>query len=207
MESAEVPHYSDQSGLSVTYEYDATGRPTVITNTDGTTLRYHYKLDNTTITNQNGVNKTLTSDVFGNVVRVYEFNGNETYVTSYGYDALNSLIEISPGCNDPQMPPSVYFTYDSLGRKVAMNDPDMGSWTYEYDLNGNLVNQTDARGVSTILSYDDLGRVTSIYYPNDEDVSFTYDLKFNGTLSKVKKKEMFRQIITTTCATESRMKL
>ncbi|WP_048141466.1 DUF2341 domain-containing protein [Methanosarcina horonobensis] len=187
VESAEVPHYSDQSGLSVTYEYDATGRPTVITNTDGTTLRYHYKLDNTTITNQNGVNKTLTSDVFGNVVRVYEFNGNETYVTSYGYDALNSLIEISPGCNDPQMPPSVYFTYDSLGRKVAMNDPDMGSWTYEYDLNGNLVNQTDARGVSTILSYDDLGRVTSIYYPNDEDVSFTYDLKFNGTLSKVKK--------------------
>ncbi|WP_229390883.1 DUF2341 domain-containing protein [Methanosarcina sp. DH2] len=187
VESAEVPHYSDQSGLSITYEYDTVGRPTVITNTDGTTLRYHYKLSNTTITNQNGVNKTLTSDVFGNIIKVYEFNGNETYITSYSYDARNNLIEITPGCNNPQAPPSVCFTYDSLGRKVAMNDPDMGSWTYEYDLNGNLLNQTDARGVSTILSYDDLNRVTAIDYPNDEDVSFTYDLEFNGTLSRVSK--------------------
>ncbi|WP_440948224.1 DUF2341 domain-containing protein [Methanosarcina sp. T3] len=187
VESVEVPHYSEQSGLSVTYEYDATGRPTVITNTDGTTLTYDYELDDTTITNQNGVDKTLTSDVFGNIVRVHEFNEGETYVTSYSYDALNNLIEITPGFNDPQAPPSVYFTYDSLGRKVVMDDPDMGSWTYEYDLNGNLINQTDSRGVSTTLSYDDLDRVTAIDYPNDEDVSFTYDLEFNGTLSRVTK--------------------
>ncbi|WP_048065292.1 DUF2341 domain-containing protein [Methanosarcina acetivorans] len=187
VESAEIPHYSDQTGLSVTYEYDAAGRPTVITNTDSTTLTYDYNLDDTTITNQNGVDKTLTSDVFGNIVKVYEFNEGETYVTSYSYDALNNLIEITPGFNDPQAPPSVYFTYDSLGRKVAMDDSDMGSWTYEYDLNGNLINQTDSRGVSTILSYDDLDRVTAIDYPNDEDISFTYDLEFNGTLSRVTK--------------------
>ncbi|WP_162198688.1 DUF2341 domain-containing protein [Methanosarcina sp. 1.H.A.2.2] len=190
LESAEVPHYSDQSGLSVTYEYDATGRPTVITNTDGTTLRYNYELDNTKITNQNGVDKTLTSDVFGNIVKVYEFNEGETYVTSYDYDALNNLIEISPGSPvipGTRPPSSVCLTYDSLGRKVAMDDPDMGSWTYEYDLNGNLINQTDSRGVSTILNYDDLDRVTAIDYPNDEDINFTYDLEFKGTLSQVTK--------------------
>jgi len=57
---------------------------------------------------------------------------------------------------------------------------------YEYDaLNGNLINQTDARGVSTHLSYDALDRLTAIDYPNDEDVSFTYDLQYNGTLSQV----------------------
>ncbi|ETA69520.1 Rhs family protein, partial [Methanolobus tindarius DSM 2278] len=81
----------------------------------------------------------------------------------------------------------VTFTYDSLGRKIAMNDPDMGNWTYEYDLNGNLINQTDARGISTLLSYDALDRFTAIDYPNDEDVSFTYDLEYNGTLSRVTK--------------------
>jgi RHS repeat-associated protein len=80
---------------------------------------------------------------------------------------------------------NVYFTYDSLGRKIAMNDPDMGNWTYEYDLNGNLINQTDARGISTLLSYDALDRLTAIDYPNDDDVSFTYDLQYNGTLSQV----------------------
>jgi YD repeat-containing protein len=66
-----------------------------------------------------------------------------------------------------------------------MNDPDMGNWTYEYDLNGNLINQTDARGISTLLSYDALDRLTAIDYPNDEDVSFTYDLQYNGTLSQI----------------------
>jgi RHS repeat-associated protein len=100
---------------------------------------------------------------------------------------MNNLIEIMPGLNQPQAPPSISFTYDSLCHKTAMSDPDMGNWTYEYDLNGNLINQTDARGVSTRLSYDDLNRVTAIDYPSDADVSFTYDLEYNGTLSRVMK--------------------
>ncbi|WP_407357014.1 SpvB/TcaC N-terminal domain-containing protein [Methanolobus sp. WCC5] len=187
VESTEVPHYVNQSGLSVTYEYDPIGRPTVITNTDNTTLTYNYELENTSITNQNGVNKTLTSDIFGNIVKVYEFNEGEIYTTGYDYDVLNNLINITPGLNEPTTPPGVSFTYDSLGRKVATSDPDMGNWTYEYDLNGNLINQTDARGVSTRLTYDALNRVTAVDYPSDADVSFTYDLEYNGTLSRVMK--------------------
>ncbi|WP_406656532.1 FG-GAP-like repeat-containing protein [Methanolobus sp. ZRKC2] len=453
VESVEVPHYINQTGLSINYEYDAVGRPKIITNTDNTNLIYYYELENTTITNQNGVNKTLTSDIFGNIVNVHEFNKGDTYVTNYTYDARSNLIEIilnssttddnpmqsigsgteaSPfpiysvsdlqdinnnlsahyilmndidasatstwnsgagfvpigtstemfigsidgngyeiddltinkqwtnvqgfvaylgdggkirnlgltnvsvlgyqyvgslavfnhgtisncfstgnvtgghnnvgglaagiystgsildsysmcavtcagtqagglsgfnngniqrcyatgfvdctntkggitgtnsntvtncyydsqttGCSDtgkgtpkttaemqtqstfvgwdfantwamdgyPKLKlvssasliPHVYFTYDSLGRKVAMNDPDMGIWTYEYDLNGNLISQTDARGVSIDLTYDALDRVTAIDYPSDDDVSFTYDLEYNGTLSQVTK--------------------
>ena len=299
--------YIARAGLSpyapsINYEYDSIGRPKVITNTDGTNLTYHYELENVTITNQNGVNKTLTSDIFGSIVKVYEFNNGETYLTSYSYDALNNLIEIRPSgstadsdyvqltgngtesspyriytvydlqavnsnlsayyilMNDidasetitwndgngwepigtptamftgsidgsgykidgltmnqesvsaqeliaylgeggevknlgltnvsvlgsqTDMSQSVHFTYDSLGRKVTMSDPDMGNWTYEYDLNGNLVNQTDARGVTTSLRYDALDRVIAIDYPTDADVSFTYDLEYNGTLSQV----------------------
>ncbi|WP_292464480.1 toxin TcdB middle/N-terminal domain-containing protein [Methanolobus sp.] len=451
--SIEVPHYIYQSAPSVTYEYDPIGRPKVITNTDNTTLSYYYELENITITNQNGINKTLKSDIFGNIINVYEFNEGETYITGYVYDALDNLIEIIPnsssiddnpmqsigsgteaspfpvytvsdlqvinnnlsahyilmnnidasatstwnsgagfvpigtstemftgsidgngyeidgltinrewtnaqgfvaylgdggeirnlgltdvsvlgyqyvgslavfnhgtisdcfstgsvtgrhnnvgglvagihstgsisdsysmcavtcagtpagglsgfnngniarsyatgfvacsntkggitginsntvtgsyydsqttGCSDTgkgtpkttaemqtqstfvgwdftntwtmqgypklklasstSLTPHVYFTYDSLGRKVAMSDPDMGDWTYEYDLNDNLINQTDARGVSIHLTYDSLDRATAIDYLNDADVSFTYDLDLNGTLSQVTK--------------------
>ncbi len=39
--------------------------------------------------------------------------------------------------------------YDALGRKTSMADPDMGAWTYVYDLAGNLTAQTDARGCVT----------------------------------------------------------
>ncbi|WP_321430249.1 DUF2341 domain-containing protein [uncultured Methanolobus sp.] len=96
VESEEVPHYTNHSCLSVTYEYDPIGRPIVFTNTDNTTLTYNYELENTTITNQNGVDKTLTRDIFGNIVKVYEFNEGETYVTSYSYDVMDNLIEITP---------------------------------------------------------------------------------------------------------------
>jgi len=442
----------NQPTSSVTYEYDPVGRNKVITNTDNTTLTYYYELENTTIKNQNGINKTLKSDVFGNIVNVYEFNEGETYITGYVYDAHDNLIEIIPnassvdsstqsigngteaspfpiynaadlqainnnlsahyilmndidasatstwnggtgfvplgtsaemftgsidgdghtidgltinrewtnaqgfvaylgdggdiknlgltdvsvlgyqyvgslavfnhgtisncfstgsvtgghnnvgglvagsystgsisdsysmcavtcvgtqagglsgfnngniansyatglvdcsntkggitgansntvtgcyydsqttGCSDTgkgtprttaemqtqstfvgwdfantwimngypelklvssaSLTPHVYFTYDSLGRKVAMSDPDMGDWTYEYDLNDNLINQTDARGVSIQLTYDVLDRLTAIDYPNDDDVSYTYDLGLNGTVSQVTK--------------------
>ncbi|WP_277985517.1 ZmpA/ZmpB/ZmpC family metallo-endopeptidase-related protein, partial [Methanolobus psychrotolerans] len=93
--STETPHYIDESGLPVMYQYDSIGRPIVVINTDNTTLRYNYNLENTTITNQNGINKTLTSDINGNIVSAYEFNDDETYVTSYSYDAMNNLVEIT----------------------------------------------------------------------------------------------------------------
>jgi len=49
--------------------------------------------------------------------------------------------------------------YDSLGRKIQMNDPDMGIWTYEYDLAGNLLKQTDAKGQAIDFVYDKINRV------------------------------------------------
>jgi len=51
-------------------------------------------------------------------------------------------------------------TYDGLGRKVSMDDPDMGSWSYAYDIWGQLDTQTDARGAQVNFTYDMLGRVT-----------------------------------------------
>ncbi|WP_204936551.1 RHS repeat domain-containing protein, partial [Methanococcus maripaludis] len=102
-------------------------------------------------------------------------------------DNISAVTEYEVSMNHPEVIPSTYFTYDSLGRKIAMNDPDMGNWTYAYDLNGNLITQSDSRGISTYLTYDILNRVTSINYPNDDDVSYTYDLTYNGTLSEVTK--------------------
>ena len=57
---------------------------------------------------------------------------------------------------------STTLSYDFAGRKIGMNDPDMGVWTYEYDVLGNLLKQTDAKGQVTTLSYDaTVGRLLS----------------------------------------------
>ena len=50
-------------------------------------------------------------------------------------------------------------SYDIRGNKVAMTDPDKGSWTYSYNPLGQLVSQTDAKGQTTRMSYDALGRM------------------------------------------------
>ena len=65
-----------------------------------------------------------------------------------------------------------------------MDDPDLGIWKYEYDLAGNLVNQTDNAGDSLILGYDSLNR---ILYKNGttKNISFSYDQQYQGTLSSV----------------------
>ena len=56
-----------------------------------------------------------------------------------------------------------------------MVDPDMGTWTYTYDAQGNLLTQTSATNTTT-LTYDGLNRVISKSFSDGSPaVSFTYD--------------------------------
>ncbi len=45
--------------------------------------------------------------------------------------------------------------YDLAGRKLGMDDPDMGVWTYAYDALGQLTSQVDARGCITSFTVND----------------------------------------------------
>ncbi len=42
-----------------------------------------------------------------------------------------------------------------------MSDPDMGDWSYDYNVLGELVKQTDAKGQIVTMTYDVLGRMDS----------------------------------------------
>ena len=49
-------------------------------------------------------------------------------------------------------------SYDVLGRKQSMTDPDKGQWSYQYNAFGELVERTSANGVVSTLTYDAQGR-------------------------------------------------
>lgn len=70
-------------------------------------------------------------------------------------------------------------TYDALGRKTVMVDPDMGKWTYQYDTAGNLITQTDALSQSLLFAYDNLNRLTGKWYSTTlaltKVATYTYD--------------------------------
>lgn len=46
--------------------------------------------------------------------------------------------------------------HDTLSRKPQMRDPDLGTWRYTYNLNGNLTRQTDAKGPQVHFQCDSL---------------------------------------------------
>ncbi|MFJ7967103.1 ricin-type beta-trefoil lectin domain protein [Streptomyces sp. NPDC096324] len=56
------------------------------------------------------------------------------------------------------------YTYNLLGQKLTQNDPNTGTTTFDkYDVAGNLLQTTDARGQATSFTYDWDNRPTAEY--------------------------------------------
>lgn len=85
---------------------------------------------------------------------------NETAVTTYAYHPIGGLekITVTPAEEDKD-PIVTTYTYDSLGRRLSMDDPNKGIWTYEYDDVGNIVRREDANGNIWRFEYDARNRL------------------------------------------------
>jgi YD repeat-containing protein len=162
------------------YVYDPIGRTTLIENPDGTTRSIEYDHWIKTSTDENGNQIIFYTDAYNRIVKVEEKNEGEIYTTIYDYNARDELINITDHQGN-----EFSYEYDTLGRKIAQYDPDMGNWTYTYDPNGNLISQTDARDITISFLYDELDRIVKRDYPNDPGIDYVYDLETNGTLSEV----------------------
>ncbi|MCU0561546.1 MAG: FG-GAP-like repeat-containing protein [Desulfobacterales bacterium] len=124
-----------------------------------------------TATDADGAAKTEIKDYLGRVVEVIEHLEGAEAVTAYAYNAAGDLLSVTNALGR-----AVTMAYDTLGRKVGMDDPDMGTWGYAYDAAGRLLAQTDAKGQVTRFAYDALGRVVSkSYSTGDPAVSYRYD--------------------------------
>jgi RHS repeat-associated protein len=136
-----------------TYTYDALSRVTIESLPDGHTIQHAYHGLVTTDTNQNNQTRTVTKNSQGQVIAVADPLGN---VTTYAYDPFGNPVETvdATGKN------AVTATYDLRGRKTASRDPDLGAWTYAYDVLSELKTQTDAKNQTTQFTYDVLGRLT-----------------------------------------------
>src|SRR5579859_6561934 len=94
---------------------------------------------------------------------------NQPYVTLYQYDALGNLLRVDQkgtAPNDSTQWRTRTFTYDSLSRLLTANNPESGTITYSYDLDGNLLqktspapNQTGTATQTVSYCYDELHRV------------------------------------------------
>lgn len=178
--STQETYTQPNSTVNITnFTYDPVSRVTRIVNPDGTQKTLNHTKWNTTITDENGNRRTTAMDAYGQIIEVVEFNGQDQYRTKYGYDAQGNLANITDSLGN-----NFTFSYDLLGRKTSMTDPDMGTWSYAYDATGNLIQQKDNRNTTTDLQYDELNRLTR-RNSSTEFSNFTYDTGMNGTLSRV----------------------
>ncbi|WP_297640229.1 hypothetical protein [Caldilinea sp.] len=144
--------------------YDGFGRVSKVqspTASEAVTVTYPADLQ---VRQCNGRNQcTLTLyDVWGRVVEVRP--PAEPWLR-YVYDEADRLVRVEQRTGGgAALFAATTMSYDLAGRKTAMSDPDLGSWSYTYDGAGNLRTQTDARNCRTTLSYDALDRVTQKSY-------------------------------------------
>lgn len=123
-----------------------------------------------------GITHTSTKikNVIGQTLEVIDSAGNHLY---YEYDAQGNKVSTSmPSLTDSGSVLNAKGTvitmgYDDFGRKTSMVDPNMGGWSYDYDISGNLISQTDAKGQTTIMEYDALGRMNK---RTDHDGTITH---------------------------------
>jgi RHS repeat-associated protein len=152
------------------FQYDPVGRVIKTINPDNTYSTATYARLLTTLTDESGHQKRSTKDVYGRVLKIEEFIGSNVYATTYAYNTLDSLTTTVDTLGN-----TATIQYDSLGRKISMNDPDMGTWSYLYDEVSNLKSQTDAKGQTITFTYDNLNRLTKKTYPSGTPIVYTYD--------------------------------
>lgn len=167
-----------------TYEYDPIGRVKKVTNPDTTFATKDYLKGTITYIDANGHKKVEVKDIYGRLIEVEEYFGVSPSfslyaATTYEYDVLGNLTKVIDAQNNQTV-----ITYDSLSRKVSMDDPDMGHWEYDYDANGNLEYQKDAKLQGIYFRYDALNRIRQKDYQTQKplgsgDIVYTYDESFS----------------------------
>lgn len=102
--------------------------------------------------------------------------------TQTGYDALDQIRKIT----DPRNLLTRY-EINNLGDQTQLTSPDTGQRQASHDEAGNLIRQTDARGVVASYRYDELNRLTSIEWqssgnstPQAVPNQYLYDQGENG---------------------------
>lgn len=180
--SASLPYFEGtETPVWTTLAYDPLGRPLQISNPDGSRTLSCYTNDSVTVfIDANNHRKRKTRDAYGRLIKVEEYQGlyptcdtamgTPYTTTTYEYDVLNHLLTVVDAKGN-----RTEMDYYPPGTKNYMRDPDLGSWGYSYDWNGNLTRQTSGKGQQTEYTYDALNRIKT------EDLDVVFSDYFNRT--------------------------
>ncbi|UZN08982.1 hypothetical protein M5D10_03960 [Leptospira santarosai] len=191
-----VLHLEERNPTS--FEYDPIGRikkttmPVATGETSPTTITTTYNSAfETTEEHSSGTSKRIVKDARGQILYVEDFGNDGTQAKiGFCYDISGNRIKKSDlnDANAMSCPNALvgvptkdtsgrnqaYWSYDAFGKLRGESDPDLGVSFYTYNNFGDLTSSTNAKGVTTTLSYDGVGRILTKNIP-EGNIQYTYD--------------------------------
>ena len=192
-----APAGDDAVGYRYTLiDYDWQGRETFITPPDGYATERIYGGcgcaggEVVTIRDERGrPRRRMTSDVLGRLVKTEELQLTDN-TTAYStaittYNARDQVVQVNHAGQVRST------AYDGYGRLRAETTPEQGTTTRVYNLDDTVQSMTDARGVTSTMTYNNRHLVTRITYgipagsnvAATPDVTYSYDAAGNRTLT------------------------
>lgn len=149
-----APAFDAPSPHRTTYSHDPLGR--VVTTTLPGSGRVHTRMSVrglVTATDPTGAIRREHHDAFGRIVRVEEVAGSETFATTYEYDVNDQLVRLHDHHGNVST-----ISYDRLGRRTRVTDPDVGARDFEYFADGSVAAERVGAFETIRWDYDKLGR-------------------------------------------------
>jgi RHS repeat-associated protein len=141
------------NGAITQYEYDSLGQLTARTEKTGSSVREKYNFD---------------YDSNGNRIKKAKVAAGITETTSYVYDALNELVEVSDKNNTRK------YSYDEFNNRAAKEETGKGKITYKYNRLNQLTEENQGSS-SKVYSYDNQGNLTEVKAAGKTQASYTFD--------------------------------
>jgi RHS repeat-associated protein len=185
---------TDALGDMTTTAYDAVGNMTGITDANGHTTTNTYDALNRRASTTDAASETTLyqydTGTFSGcsppcgatpgsslVTGQTDANGKVIY---YKYDALDRLIRVvrkvgSISDTITAADAVTIFTYDAVGNRLTLTEPDGNTVTWQYDSDNRRTKETNAAGDVTTTTYDGVGNVISTTAPNLNVTTTIYD--------------------------------
>lgn len=176
-----LPHYTSTAGIPTTFHYDALGRIDQLKFYDETGVLWTEMINYTNVSNgfrttYTDANNHTRKEVRNGIGGLKQVIDAKLVATDYEYDPFGNLTKMTPGGIAAN---AVSISYDNLGRKRSLVDPDLGTWNYSIDPLGQTWHQVDGIFQATDFYYDALGRMYQRTEPGQIS-SWTFDTCQHG---------------------------
>jgi len=186
---------TEADGLYIEYSYDKAGRTSIVTGSNGRVIKYSYDpMGRVAQTDDCGSITRFTYTGTGQIKSVIDALGNRTEYTYNELDLLCKIERIDPKYdNSFETTSDIHRGISDSNKAIDTYDIDESDalagneyqfptvnekghiTTFEHDLSGKLISETDALGQKTIYSYDERGELASQTDRDGNETIFTRD--------------------------------